>query len=77
MHSTMPAAFLIIGLAFGACSQDPTNSAHISDARDTTTVEGSTADGVTTVFSCPMHPDVTGKKGDTCPQCGMDLEETK
>jgi hypothetical protein len=23
---------------------------------------------------CPMHPDVTGGKEDTCPQCGMNLE---
>ncbi len=25
-------------------------------------------------YVCPMHPDVTGKKGDTCPKCGMKLE---
>jgi len=23
---------------------------------------------------CPMHADVTGKVGDTCPKCGMKLE---
>lgn len=27
-----------------------------------------------TVYSCPMHPEVTGNKGDTCPKCGMALE---
>lgn len=27
-----------------------------------------------TVYSCPMHPEVTGSKGDTCPKCGMALE---
>ena len=26
------------------------------------------------VFACPMHPEVTGKEGDTCPKCGMMLE---
>ena len=26
-------------------------------------------------YACPMHPDITGKKGDTCSKCGMDLEE--
>lgn len=25
------------------------------------------------MYSCPMHPDVTGKKGDKCPKCGMEL----
>ncbi|WP_394129376.1 heavy metal-binding domain-containing protein [Shewanella maritima] len=27
--------------------------------------------------ACPMHPEVTGQAGDTCPQCGMDLEASK
>lgn len=26
-----------------------------------------------TVNACPMHPDITGKAGDDCPKCGMDL----
>jgi hypothetical protein len=26
-----------------------------------------------TKYACPMHPEVTGKAGDTCPQCGMKL----
>lgn len=26
------------------------------------------------VFACPMHPEVTGKQGDKCPKCGMDLK---
>ncbi len=75
MHSIIP-ALLIIGLAFGACGQNTKNGDHSTDALDTTTVEGSTADGVTAAFACPMHPEVTGNKGDTCPKCGMDLEET-
>ncbi|WP_223151102.1 heavy metal-binding domain-containing protein [Flavobacterium sp. GP15] len=26
-------------------------------------------------YSCPMHPEVIGSKGDKCPKCGMDLEQ--
>ncbi|MEQ8304861.1 MAG: heavy metal-binding domain-containing protein [Cyclobacteriaceae bacterium] len=26
-------------------------------------------------WSCPMHPEVTGKEGDSCNQCGMALEK--
>lgn len=25
-------------------------------------------------YVCPMHPEVTGNKDDTCPKCGMNLE---
>ena len=24
-------------------------------------------------YTCPMHPEVTGKQGDKCPKCGMAL----
>lgn len=27
------------------------------------------------IYACPMHPEVTGHKGDKCPKCGMDLEK--
>ena len=27
-------------------------------------------------YACPMHPEVTGKEGDTCPKCGMKLEHS-
>jgi len=26
-------------------------------------------------YACPMHPEVTGKKGDKCTKCGMELTE--
>ncbi|SHG23535.1 hypothetical protein SAMN05444396_106159 [Flavobacterium segetis] len=26
-------------------------------------------------YSCPMHPEVIGSKGDKCPKCGMELEQ--
>lgn len=29
------------------------------------------------VFACPMHPEVTGKEGETCNQCGMALEKVE
>jgi PBP1b-binding outer membrane lipoprotein LpoB len=27
----------------------------------------------TTVYTCPMHPEVNSDKPGTCPKCGMDL----
>ena len=29
----------------------------------------------TELYSCPMHPDVKGKKGESCSKCGMELTE--
>jgi hypothetical protein len=29
-----------------------------------------------TVYSCPMHPEVTSPMPGKCPRCGMDLEPT-
>ena len=26
-----------------------------------------------TVYACPMHPEITGKEGDKCSKCGMEL----
>jgi hypothetical protein len=51
-------------MLFTAC----TNS---TDEKTETTTEA--ADHEHT-YACPMHPEVTGKEGDTCPKCGMKLE---
>jgi hypothetical protein len=29
------------------------------------------------VYACPMHPEITGGKDDTCSKCGMALEEVE
>ena len=29
--------------------------------------------GASTVYACPMHPEITGKEGDTCSKCHMKL----
>ena len=32
------------------------------------------SDTTKTVYTCPMHPEVTSDKSGQCPQCGMDLQ---
>jgi hypothetical protein len=27
------------------------------------------------LYACPMHPEVTGKQGEECSKCGMELTE--
>lgn len=34
-------------------------------------------DSTQTVYACPMHPEVTGKDGDKCSKCGMNLVAVK
>ena len=63
------AFILVAGVTLYSCSNDKT----------TTTTEEKSAqanDGHEHVYRCPMHPEVTGKEGDTCPKCGMKLEHS-
>ncbi len=34
-----------------------------------------TAETTSQLYACSMHPEVTGKKGDECSKCGMELSE--
>jgi protein SCO1/2 len=51
---------LLIGLFIGASSVSPA-------------VAQKRAARASSVYSCPMHPEVKGKKKGKCPKCGMDL----
>ncbi len=49
-----------------ACNNDPkkiSTSVKVQNAKEEA------------LYACPMHPEVTGKKGDKCSICGMDLTE--
>ena len=41
----------------------------------TSTEKTPTTESGTELYSCPMHPEVHGKKGEACPECGMELTE--
>ena len=53
------------GLLFGACNNSKTS--------DMNTHENHKSPAT---YACPMHPEATGKQGDKCPQCGMELVST-
>ncbi len=44
----------------------------VSCSSETKTKEAKEA-SMAEVYSCPMHPEITGVKGDTCSICRMDL----
>lgn len=39
------------------------------------TTNSETTENSSQLYACPMHPEITGKKGDKCPKCGMELTE--
>lgn len=53
-------------LALSACS-----TLERKNNNDMTTHQHTNKEGI---FACPMHPEVTGKQGDKCTKCGMDLK---
>ncbi len=47
---------------------------HHHEAGDTTAHHDEMEmDSTQMAYACPMHPEVTGKAGDTCSKCGMKL----
>lgn len=56
----------ISAFTFSACSTHGTG-----ENKTTNTAVGDS----TQLYACSMHPEVTGKKGEKCSKCGMDLTE--
>ena len=59
--SSIACAFL-----FTACNQ--------KNKQDETT-NSETSKSSSELYACPMHPEITGKKGEACSECGMELTE--
>ena len=62
--------FAISTVTFFAACNTGTGDAKKDSANSTNTAAAHSSDHI---FACPMHPEVTGKEGDTCPKCGMKL----
>lgn len=60
-------AVLAMAFVFAACNSNTDKSTETKTEKESTPAEQ--------LYSCKMHPEVTGKKGDKCPKCGMDLTE--
>lgn len=46
-----------------------------TESTDSTTKTTEPVEVTTELYACPMHPEVTGKKGEKCSKCGMELTE--
>lgn len=67
-------AILAIGTVsfFTACNNSGPAKTITTDSTSTATTAAAHSEDH--IYACPMHPEVTGKEGDTCPKCGMKLE---
>jgi hypothetical protein len=59
--STLAAALLLV-----SCNQKN---------KETISTTSESKERASQLYACSMHPEVTGKKGDTCSKCGMELTE--
>ncbi len=59
-------SIIVMALVLVSCNQKNKETTTNSEATETTTAQ---------LYSCPMHPEVHGKKGETCSKCGMELTE--
>lgn len=60
--------------AFTACNNSNNKSADVTKPKNDSANVKPAADQV---YACSMHPEITGKKGDKCSKCGMELTEVK
>ena len=75
----MKKSFSTLALISGIISYSVIVTSCSSKAKQEQTEENNAtkSDSTQMVYACSMHPDITGKKGDKCSKCGMDLEEVK
>ncbi len=66
MKTTILSAIIMASISFAACN---------SGANKPTESSANQSAASTEQFSCPMHHEVVGKKGDKCSKCGMELTE--
>ncbi len=58
-------AAIAMAFVFTACNSNTDKSKESKPVEESTPAEQ--------VYACSMHPEVTGKKGDKCSKCGMEL----
>jgi hypothetical protein len=70
MKNISKLSILVLMVAFASCKDAKTEN-----STESTTVENSDNAASGQLYACSMHPEVTGKKGESCSKCGMDLTE--
>lgn len=60
-------SFLLTSCSSGTATSEELATHEHMDNMEATIAEAS--------FACPMHPEITGKEGEKCSKCGMNLVE--
>jgi len=63
------AAMSFVILTFQSCGNQETKTEEVQ----TETNDQHSEPKQVVAYACPMHPEITGKKGDNCSECGMNL----
>ncbi|MCF6171333.1 MAG: hypothetical protein L3J31_00405 [Bacteroidales bacterium] len=69
--STVAVLFIGAGSLFLASCDN--NSPNNKQAEQHEHADGDMHEKKQDAYACPMHPEITGKKGDKCSKCGMNL----
>ena len=62
----------VMALVLLACNSN-NDKTQKSTSTEITTMDTTTKPAVEQLYSCPMHPEVIGKKNENCSKCGMKL----
>lgn len=62
-----------MAFVFTACSSNNTKTEATKDTTANAATPARATPSAEQLYACSMHPEVTGKKGDKCSKCGMEL----
>jgi hypothetical protein len=72
MKNRAKLSIIVLVFTLTSCKDSKTNNEKDANADTVKTEQTQSADKM---YACPMHPEVTGKQGEKCSKCGMDLTE--
>lgn len=67
MKNILKLIVLLVLFAFASCKENKSNGSNTGEIPNQNSEEQ--------LYSCPMHPEINGQKGESCSVCGMELTE--